>query len=341
MVNGGDQRWIDNYGRLVCRSVRFGGEEAGFTPVVNFARHEPQGLGALVVLDGCSPVCSLGNAKRPCAVYCEEIPNMIGILNCALHGIPPVMVSDQIDPNTYFKAKPGMLSYRFEGNVGEFRDRIPAMLQRPQLNSPDGPRTLSDRETLESLERAKSDWLSRKATMKVAPAMDYMGHVHRTEAVDYVDIARDPQRWDVNDCMDGTTDKNSLYYAITSADGDILVMRRAIDGWPHIIIRDVEIDLDVFPYLTWNMIPTGSPANLTVVVLDKISGRSLSVERSEGESAGYRAYDIRTMLNSGGKHTLDIKLYYQGVRWEGGMRLKGQYAQTGDYIVIPFLRMEK
>ncbi|MBI2298748.1 MAG: hypothetical protein HYU66_07340, partial [Armatimonadetes bacterium] len=40
LVNGADQRWIDNYGaNLTCRSVRFGGEGGGFTPVVSFARY--------------------------------------------------------------------------------------------------------------------------------------------------------------------------------------------------------------------------------------------------------------------------------------------------------------
>jgi hypothetical protein len=89
------------------------------------------------------------------------------------------------------------------------------------------------------------------------------------------------------------------------------------------------------------MIPTGTPAALAVVVLDKASGRSLSVELAKGEAAGYRAYDLRALLNSGGKHTLSIKLYYQGVRWEGGARINGLWAKPGDYIVIDFVRAER
>jgi len=65
IVNGYDQRWIDNYGNVVCRNVRFGGEEGGFTPIVNFSRYSPLLLGYMVVMDSCWMVCGLATPSGP------------------------------------------------------------------------------------------------------------------------------------------------------------------------------------------------------------------------------------------------------------------------------------
>lgn len=344
IVKGYDQRWIDNHGTVICRNVRFGGEEGGFTPVVNFTRYNPLLLGQMVVLDSCWMICSLGNAKRPCAVYCEEIPNLIEIRNCNLAGIPPVMVSKKIAPKTYFKVNPGMLNYRFEGNTGERADCIPAMLRKPRLNPPQGPKDmLSDNETRAALNRAKQDWLKRRAAMDTPAPGKHQGHKQQARPGDYMEIPFSSSKWDLKDCMDGTIERNSLHYALASVPGGILVMKKADSGWPHILVRDVTIDLDRFPYLTWGVIRAGSPAGLAVRVVEKDTGRSLLLEDSQAGNAWYQAHNLREYLRKGGKQTFDLKLYCKTAEFLHGTRRKEDIrcAKVGDYMLIAFIRAEK
>ncbi len=94
-----DQRWIDNYGSVTCRNVRFGGEGAGFTPVVNFGEFDYTYPVAsrLVQLDTCW-VYGGGNTNRRAAVYCEALPNQIIIKNCSgFPDTPPVLFDQKID----------------------------------------------------------------------------------------------------------------------------------------------------------------------------------------------------------------------------------------------------
>jgi hypothetical protein len=94
-----DQRWIDNYSTVTCRNFRFGGEQAGFTPVVNFAPYDytyPIWPSA-VVLDDCD-VYACGNRKRKGAVYLEAVPNMIEVNNCrGLIDIPVLNYNPTLD----------------------------------------------------------------------------------------------------------------------------------------------------------------------------------------------------------------------------------------------------
>ena len=97
-----DQRWVDNYAGVTCRDVRFGGEGAGFTPVVNFAPYDytyPV-IPSFVVLDSCD-VYGLGNPRRKAAVFCEQIPNQIVVRNCrGFPDLPVVRTSDKLDLDT-------------------------------------------------------------------------------------------------------------------------------------------------------------------------------------------------------------------------------------------------
>jgi hypothetical protein len=94
-----DQRWIDNYGNVTCRKFRFGGEQAGFTPVVNFATYDytyPIWPSA-VVLDDCD-IYACGNHKRKGAVYLEAVPNTIEVNKCrGLIDIPVLNYSPSLD----------------------------------------------------------------------------------------------------------------------------------------------------------------------------------------------------------------------------------------------------
>jgi hypothetical protein len=101
-VNNTDQRWIDNHSILRASGCRFGGEGAGFTPVVNFAK--PSQWPTSVTLDQCY-IYSLGNVKRACAVYLEEIPNTIRITDCTgfMGRTWLVMASPNIDLDEFRK----------------------------------------------------------------------------------------------------------------------------------------------------------------------------------------------------------------------------------------------
>jgi len=104
VVSDSDQRWIDNYGSVTCRNVRFGGEFGGFTAVVNFAAYDYEYVVVpkYVILDSCT-VFSAMNLKRKAAVYCEEIPNLISITRCTgFMDSLVIMVSDRINLDTYF-----------------------------------------------------------------------------------------------------------------------------------------------------------------------------------------------------------------------------------------------
>ena len=345
MVNGHDQRWIDNYGNLVCRNVRFGGEEAGFTPVVNFAKYAPRILGGVVVLDSCWIVCAIGNHRRPCAVYCEEIPNLLEIRNCALCGIAPVMVSEKIDPTTYFKARPGMLRWSVSDNVGELGNEVPEMLRNPKINPPDNPKAFSDEETAEAMKQAKSDWQAKWAGKSVLPTGEYRGHKQQIDSGSYVDIPYSTSQWELNDVLDASRERLGASLALETVPGGVLMLRKG-GGCDHILVRDVEIDLDRFPCLTWNFFSTGSPATLVVMAVDHESKQGIPFEEAQEMKPGYRAHNLRDLLGYGGKRVFDIKLYYIGREMKGngkgGRKIENiRYGKAGDYAVLAFMRMEK
>jgi len=74
--NKNDQRWIDNYFRVICDNVRFGGEGAGFCMVVNKRSYTKEKKYVLIE-NGWTYVG--GNPKRQAMVYCEEIPDVIAL----------------------------------------------------------------------------------------------------------------------------------------------------------------------------------------------------------------------------------------------------------------------
>jgi hypothetical protein len=294
-----------------------------------------------VIIDGCVDICAWGNAKARCVVYCEEVPNLLVVRNCVMKGISPVKVSESIDPDMYFKAKSDMLRFCFEDNAGEFSNKIPAILKNPLISPPEGPKAISSKTAEKAMEAAMDDWKKRKSEPVQDAKLEFNGHCQQARGDNYIDFSPEHCKWDLDDLMDGTTEKCSLYYDMLPLPDGVLVMRKAEGGCAHVIIRDVKIDLNTFPWLTWNMIPSGTPANLSVIVEDKESGRNVSVELAKGEASGYRAYNLQSLLNSAGVHTFDIKLYYQGTRWPDGMRTNRLESKPGDYIIIPFVRAEK
>lgn len=105
LTRDNDQRWIDNYGGVTCRNVRFGGEGAGFTTVVNRARydHEYPVVPSFLIFEACH-VYALGNPKRKAMIYLEEVPNQIIVRDCnGFPDLPVVAVSEDLDLDTYLE----------------------------------------------------------------------------------------------------------------------------------------------------------------------------------------------------------------------------------------------
>jgi len=134
LVNGTDQRWIDNYaGMIRAVAFRFGGEGGGFTPVVNFAEHAVEARNPVplfVTLDHCW-IYAVGHKKRKAAVYLEAIPNAVKIVDCHgfAGGVPLVKVNPKLDLETYFKNKPrSLFNFTFHGNVFDHGGIPPEML---------------------------------------------------------------------------------------------------------------------------------------------------------------------------------------------------------------------
>ena len=124
-TNGTDQRWIDNYGMLRCVSFRFGGEGSGFTPVVNFSKYSTDGrnpVPVFVTLDHCW-IYALGNKKRVAAVYLEEIPNAVKIIDCHgfARGVKLIGVSPKLDlKKILIPANKALFNFTFHGNVYDY-----------------------------------------------------------------------------------------------------------------------------------------------------------------------------------------------------------------------------
>jgi len=119
-------------------------------------------------------------------------------------------------------------------------------------------------------------------------------------------------------------------------------MRRtaAKDNWPNLTIEGVQLDLDKTPWLTWKQKPAGldTPGTYAVRVLDLESGTELLLEENYSPPwDGYRAFNLRELLKSGGVHKLRIKYYYLGVQ---NVNKESITAKPGEYIVLDFMRAE-
>jgi len=340
LVNGADQRWIDNYGMLLCRKFRFGGEGGGFTPVVNFAKPHKDGFGVTVVLDNCI-LMNEGNAKRKCAVYLEEIPNLLVIKDSTIT-TPALIVDPKIDLKTYFAGvKPGMVKVALRDNVGEFIGEVPELLKNPLYPKAPPVPTLSEADTKKALEKARKKVLSLPDE-KRKPA-ESNGHTEQTDPSKYKIINAKDYVWDLTDRMDAISDPNADYIAAGAAgDGVILLRRRNAEDskWPHVLVKDVTIDLDKTPWLCFKLRDLGEPtaASTACRVVDKKSGTAILLGEwvYEGSFYNYRAFNLKKLFGTGGTRTFDIKFYYLGSSYN-----HPHQPQIGDWIYLEFIRAEE
>jgi hypothetical protein len=339
LVNGADQRWIDNYGgNLTCRGVRFGGEGGGFTPVVNFSRYTNQ-FGPAILLEDCF-ICANGSSLRNFAVYCEELPNQISIRDCTLAGAGLLGLSERIDLRTYFRVRSrDLLSFSASGNTGEQVGRLPELLAHPVVTPPKSG-ALSAAETKGEL--AKAAAAIRPQSGEDSTGGEYAGHRQQTEPGTFIDLCPPAVRWTLDDLMDATRQPNSEHLALLPVETDVLLMRRtpARDNWPHVTLPEVSLDLDGYPFLAWKQKATGSesPGTYAVRVKELGTGTELLLEENYYPPwDAYRAYDLRRLFGLSGRQTFRIKYYYLGVQSVGK---ESRIAEPGDSIVLDFLRAE-
>ena len=339
---GVDQRWVDNYGNLQVYGSRFGGEGGGFTPVVNFTKYSPQANANWVLIEG-SYLGGQMNLKRKSVVYCEEIPNGIEIRNCNVSGIVPIKVDKKIDLKTYFKgARPGMLKYTCTNSYGEFVMDIPELLKNPIIEGGKEKEQLSEEETQNKLKLAVKtvkaiEWPESKVE-------EYKGHREQTNPEKYIEITTKTNKWDLTDYMDATSEHNSEYIAVAQAGDDIILMRRMAEGWPHVLVRDITIDLDKYPYLCWKLRDIGDsmPNGHGVKVIDTETEQMVYLTEIF-HGAGYQAFNIKEKLGGSGIRKLEIRFYYLGQKYtppKENKPFKMEFAQPGDYMILDYLRFE-
>jgi len=352
LVNGHNQRWIDNYvGRLSCRSFRFGGEFGGFTPVVNFAKREEKLGGPSISLQDCW-VSALGNSQSKCAIYLEEIPNQISITSTALAGVPPILIRPDIDLNMYFAGvRPGMLRFDLNANQGEFAMKLPqalldavaragAVLQQDVAISEQETQALAAAaEKVNQLPDAEPGVMNVQGGIYPEPS----GHRQQTDPANFVDITSATHPWDIADYMDATRVKTGEFLAVAQAKNDTVVMLRKDVGnnWPHVLIRDIEVDLDRTPYLSWRLKDTGAPApGYGVKIVDVPTGKTLNVaEVHQAPFYDYRAYDLRRLLGERrGLRTIQVRFYFLGLNIATPEEI--MKAHKGDFWAVDFLRLE-
>ncbi len=351
-VSGTDQRWIDNYGTLSCKMFRFGGEFAGFTPVVNYAKYVPQEGGPTITLEDCW-VSALGNNRRACAIYLEEIPNQILIRGCVLGGVPAVKVNAGLDLKTYFNgARPGMLLFDIEKNIGEFAGTLPEAMIKAAANRKItridyGSRQLSPAATKKALAAA----VAAAKDIPSAPEPGVMtfafppgqhGHRQVTDPAKYINITPKSHVWDLNEYVDALTELNSEYLALAPAGDDVVLMNR-IDkgGWPHVRIRNITVDLDKTPFVSWRVKDNGVQGghHAMKVINNATEEMNTLLEDTSANQYKYYAFDLRKALGiQHGIVNIDLKYYLCNNRELSGLEYK--LIMKGDYFLIDFIRLE-
>lgn len=348
LVNGANQRWIDNYGStLTCQQVRFGGEGGGFTPIINHAKPFMDTFSSSILLEDCL-VCANGSETRNCAVFCEEIPNSLIIRNCQLAGAAAVKIAERLDLAAYFTGvRRTTLHYALEGNTGPAVGDLPPLLKRPICPpAPPQPGVLTDAALRQALKQAQT----AVAKLPASSAGTCHGHTQQTDPTKFVTIPYSRQTWRLDDFMDATAQRNAEHLALGEAGGRVIVMRRtpALNTWPHVRIKGLTVDLNRTPWLTWKQLDTGStsPGSYALRVLDRETGTLLLLEENlYPPYTDYRACNLRALLGVGGTRQLELKYYYLGQTNTAPQTPENPTgfaaAEAGDFIALEFMRLEE
>jgi hypothetical protein len=365
LSTGLNDRWIDNYGNLTCKNFRFGGEFGGMTSVYNFSKLEKTLHGAGVILEDCY-IAGQGSGRK-CAIYCIEIPSVLVIRNSALT-VPAVRYDESIDLKQYFKhVQPGVILYDLLQNTGESN----ADPQTVKLL-----KAAEQRDT--SLEPVKGQWSAKQTKVALAKLTAYVknmpaepgaagesnGHKQKTNPADYRAATLDA-KWDLSENVDALPWKCSDYLAVSQIGEASLFLHRAPATWQHAILRNIQVDLDKYPWISWkqrtpyaNPFPPGlevkrdteelkidpgiiMPIGYALRITDNTTGKMVLLrEMHTPPWDDYQAVDLRKLFGiMGGKRTFTIKYFPLGV-YITGMPGSG-FALPGEYQILEFIRFEK
>ncbi|MCC6581124.1 MAG: hypothetical protein IT440_11850 [Phycisphaeraceae bacterium] len=366
LVTGKDDRWIDNYSTLSCRGFRFGGEFGGMTPVYNFAALSKDMAGLSVVLDDCW--ISAQGSGRKCAIYLEEIPNLLTIRNCQLT-VPAVMFGPKAgDLMNYFAhARPGVLQFDLQHNSGEYSDDPAAQaLLKAARDRDTSPEPIEGQLSAEDTQAMLAKVVTIIKALPPQPRTPAVAgeHKQKVDSKDYIELSPRNAKWDCDDHMDATTIRNSQYIAMAEVGDDVVFMHRTPQGrWPHVLIRHVEIDLDRTPWISWKQKDPGGPdsrpagvperaadqkldagvvmpSGFAIKIIDDETKRMVMLfESHQSPCFEYGAKDIRKLFDlKGGKRTFTIKYFPLGLHSTG--RAGSGYALAGEYQILDFIRLE-
>jgi len=347
-----DQRWIDNYGTLLCNTFRFGGEGAGFTPVVNYAK------AGSVTMENCFAY-ALGNNKRACAVYCEEIPGQL-IVRGGGGSVPAVKINPSIDVQKDLNTRQGAVQFIVtdyavvDGNAapdqcsGPLPKALKDAVARRKVQAIDfGAKQLSAAETKKALAAAVA--AARRIPSAKAPGvmtyalpLDQEGHRQVADPAKYVEVTPKTHAWDLKDTLDGGAERNDVYLALAPAGDDVVLMSRLDEGsYPHLRIRNITVDLDKTPYLTWRLKDNGVKGGHQAmkVINNATEAMTTLMEDYYTDQFGYYAYDLRKALGvEHGTVNLDLKFYMCGTRQTGA--LSSVSIKKGEFFLVDFIRLE-
>lgn len=310
------QRWIDNYGNLICMNSRFGAEGGGFTPVYNFAKYRENVNGKFITINNCT-IGAQANYNARCVVYCMEVPNSIEIRNSTLN-VPPVKIAEDIAMKGYFRnVSPSMLHFNVESSIGEFNE-LPSVLIFPKIEH--DKLNKSQMNMKEARERAVAVAAKLKQNEPKAscfyPAME----------------------WTLDEYMDATTFRNFEFMAMAGNAGKNVLLRR-IDGennWAHAAARNMRVDIDQYPILFFSLDPafcTG-PYQTALKLLDNDTGTLYTLVRRNSKTS--HSFDLR-QLGLKGQRNLTLNVYYIARSYvppQNGNAHKWELATPGDYITI-------
>jgi hypothetical protein len=251
------------------------------------------------------------NIGRKCVIYCDEIPNRILVTNSPVVGIPVIKVDPKIDLHDYFKGlAPGLLDFAVEHCTGYTED-MPELLKHPVIiPSEVDNRFLTGDALAQRIEEAAQ--VARHTPNWNGDPAVFNGHREQTDPAKYRDIQDDPRQWTTEGFADAELVENAKYYAVSPGEGGTVILRKhpdAANAW--VVLKDVAIDLDAYPWATLRLKPVDSwYLPCSVRFIDQDSGHSLMCPYEIGGNniPAYYAFNLRNTFGGGIKR-FDLRMY--------------------------------